>query len=231
MSKVNDINQNINKFLNSNNFKTWSNKNPISGKEIEFFIKNFSKQHKNLLGLDKVYSDLANEANGKSNLLKWFNIFSNLRCANYLLNKNKEILTQLEIKNNNRKIIDFYLLKKYFCDVKSFTATESAQGNPLMNVEYTIDCFCKRVLSDFDKQKPDFIIYDNVFSYQQNKSYLLSYAISFINDNNCPERGNLFREKLGIFLDKILILNFNQSITVNPIVSYCGVEFQSLLET
>lgn len=218
----------LNNFLNSRQFVEYSKKNPISAKEITDFLLFFFNTFKGLPGTDLLCNTLVNSTTSKkSPPLKWFNIFSQIRCTYFLLSNGIKVIAVETPKED--KILDFKLNDGKFGDIKSFSTIDQQLTDPNAIDEYVIKRFLeKKVKRAFEEQKADLLIIDDIFSDYSEQYGLLDYFLSFINDSVIDERKKIIQDNLGIYLPKMLYLSFIKSITVNPIKKIVGEKFRNL---
>jgi hypothetical protein len=221
--KSNIANTELEKFLSSINFKVYKQKNPNSAKEISKFLTTFINKYRKIPGINSVFKKLSDNTLGKSPPLKWFNIFSQIRCTNFLLEKGF-IMNRFEAKKN-QKVLDIKFSNNKFCEIKSFLPRERDPDYNYSIEEEVIKKFTKEVVEHaFIKQKTDLLIIDNIFSENSKQYRLLNYFLDFIKDKN-SSRYFLIQKYLDTYLSKMLFLSFINSITINPTIKFVGNDF------
>ncbi len=216
------------KFLKSQPFIDYSEKNPESGKEIADFLHKFINEKMNLRGINDLYKMLYDSVKSeKSPPLKWFNIFSQVRCTSYLIDQGIK-LTAVEVIKDD-KVLDFKIDDGRFGEIKSFSTIDERLTDPSSVDDYVISTFVeKKVKPAFDKQKTDLLVIDDIFAYFSDQYGLLDYFLSFINRPDIKDRHDLIKEKLGPYLSRVLYLSFIKNISTQPTKKFVGEEFIKL---
>lgn len=217
--------QDLNDFLTSRPFSTYSRGNPETAREITEFLTKFLTQNKSLPGIEIVYKRLADAVKSeKSPPLKWFNIFSQIRCTSFLIARGITVKA-VEVPAHS-KTLDFELAGQKLGEIKSFSTIDERLTDPNAIDEYVIKTFTeKKVIPAFEDQNADLLIIDDIFSHYSEQYGLLDYFLSFINNPEILDRHQLIQQHLGKYLSKILYLSFVESITENPRVKFKGKEF------
>ena len=217
---------NLKKFLTSTHFNDYSKDNPKSAREISKFLNIFLDKYKNISGVDQIYKILFNTTCGKSSKIKWFNIFSQIRCTNFLLESGIKI-EELESKKD-QKVIDMKLNQEIFCDVKSFLPRKREPDSGWTMDTAVIEKFLKEVIEPaFEKQKTNLLIIDSIFSENSSQYRFLTYFLDFLSDSN-SYRYKLIYDLMEMYLQKIMILEFIDSISINPRIKFKGKCFLDL---
>jgi len=217
---------NLEKFLSSKQFESYEKKNPESAKEISEFLRAFIIKYQSIPGVDVVFKRLADETKGNSSELKWFNIFSQIRCTNFLLEKGFKI-NRLEAEKNG-SVLDIKFINGKYCDIKSFLPRE--RDNVAIGWsqdEIVIKKFAEeKIQTAFLLQGADTLVIDDIFSENGSKYRFLSYFFGFIK-NKASSRFNIMIKHMDIYLPRMIVVRFVNSISKNPKIVFKGELFNA----
>lgn len=205
----------------------WAHDNPDSKNEIIDFLKEVRVNYDKIPGYIKVLRSILSNLNDPISL-KWFNYFSQIRCA-YFLAVNGQKITTFDKKYSN-KVLDLEINGDLLCEIKSFEPNLKTNSTTIQNEEFVFNNFLKnKLIPAFENQKADLVIIDDIFSYESKNYRFLNYFMSFVNEPN-TDRCRIIHNKLDKYLPKILMLSFTQSLTKNPINRFLGDEWKKILE-
>jgi hypothetical protein len=220
-----NIDELVSSFFSSPAFNEYTNKHPISAKEIVLFIKKFTKKYSKIVSARELIKTLENSTHGDSPPLKWFNIFSQLRCAYFLNDNYCRIVGFEQTKPKGNKRLDIKFSNCKYCDVKLFSTQTKGDKEPWNFDEAIIKEFVEKKLKPaFNEQRADLIVIDDIFSVYSKKYGLLNYILSFLEFPN-TQRYEILKQYLSPYQDKIMILSFTKSVTIDPLIRYRGTHF------